>query len=134
MNDRAFTEKLIIPESGQIEEVLKDTYEFYKKLMMLVSGYDSKWTYYKGWSQKVFDKKKALFYLAPFWGAFQINMAIRENEKLALLDNSALKHMHELIRAGESFTEGIKIQLDIEDEYSFEASYIFIEAVIKLRT
>jgi hypothetical protein len=125
MNDRAFTEKLIIPESGQIEEVLKDTYEFYKKLMMLVSGYDSKWTYYKGWSQKVFDKKKALFYLAPFWGAF---------EKLSLLDNAALKLMHELIRDGESFTEGIKIQLDIEDAYSFEASYILIEAVIKLRT
>ena len=34
---------------------------------------------------KIYDKKKALFYLVPLHGAIKISMAIRESEKEAFL-------------------------------------------------
>ncbi|WP_394701213.1 DUF3788 family protein [uncultured Methanolobus sp.] len=39
-------------------------------------NYETKWTYYKGWSLKVYDKKKALFYLVPYFDVFHVNIAI----------------------------------------------------------
>lgn len=131
--ERAFIEKTDKPTEESLKEVLGVYYEYYIKLLNEASGFDTKWSFYKGWSQKVFDKKKALFYFIPLHDAFKISLTIRENEKEQLLSLDNILFIHEQIENSTKYNEGYDLQLMVEDNNSFEKCKAFILEIIKLR-
>lgn len=84
---RAFADKKEEINSDSLQKVLGNCASNYNDLMILIKRFETKWTFYKGWSQKVFDKKKALLYITPYYNGYIVSAAIRENERNNLLDN-----------------------------------------------
>lgn len=62
MREKAFIDKQIQPTTDKLQTVLKQTYDYYRMLMELTKEFEQKWTFYKGWSLKIYKKNKALCY------------------------------------------------------------------------
>jgi hypothetical protein len=133
MNQRALLEKAIQPTNEMLEDALKCTYKYYMLLIKLTGDFDKKWTFYKGWSLKIFDKKKALLYMVPHDDGFIISMAIREKEKEALLENPKLVFAHNQLNKSEKIMEGYVIQFEVEQDESAQNCFEFVEALIGMR-
>lgn len=133
MEGRALIEKSILPTDAILEEVLKASHKYYKSLMNTTEKFDNKWSYYKGWSQKVFDRKKALFYIIPYYGSFIVSMTIRENEKEKFMMNTILSYVHEQLKESEKYVEGYVVNFTVDDDESFEKCEKFIHELIEER-
>ena len=59
---------------------LGGAYPYFKALAGIPNSFTREWVFYRsgGWTMKVHDKKKVLFYLVPMKYEFGVNMAIRE--------------------------------------------------------
>ena len=90
-------------------------------------------TYDKAWYLKVYRKNKALFYLAPYFGSFTLNMAIREKEREEFLKDESLSELSDIIENAKKYNEGYAIQLDVYDESSFNICNRFITKLISKR-
>ncbi len=55
---------------------------FYDDLKLVTANSKRTWAHYKsgGWTEKVADSKKALFYIISLDGSFIVSMVIREKE------------------------------------------------------
>ena len=133
MEGRALIEKSVFPKEEVLKEVLKDSYRYYVSLTKYIGKYENKWMFYKGWSQKFFDKKKALFYLAPYFNYFVVSMAIRENEKEELLKDMKLAFAHEKLKESQKYIEGYSVKFIINDDKSYQEYEKFLGAILLLR-
>lgn len=133
MQDRALTEKSTLPTEAALEVVLKDAFKYYKSLIKMTEEYDNKWSFYKNWSQKIFDKKKALFYIAPYYGSLIVSMAIREEEREALMMNKMLSYAHDQLKESEKYNEGYALQFIVVEDKSFEECEMFIHELMRER-
>jgi hypothetical protein len=74
------------------------------------------WKFYSpkyGWSFKVFQKKKALFYLTPNAGRFSFGMALRENERALVLASGVSQKIKETLAAETKVMEGYPLRLTV---------------------
>ncbi|PKM66086.1 MAG: hypothetical protein CVU95_12180 [Firmicutes bacterium HGW-Firmicutes-2] len=133
MNQRALLEKALQPTDEMLEDALGRTYKYYTVLIKLTGDFDKKWTFYKGWSLKIFDKKKALLYMVPHEDGFIVSMAIREKEKETLLENPKLDFAHNQLNESEKIMEGYVIQFEVEQDESAQKCFEFVEALIGMR-
>lgn len=133
MKQKALNEKSDRPEDADFKSILGDSYRKYEELLFLVNTFKKKWTYYKGWSLKVFDKKKALFYLFPYFGSFDVIFAIRESEKDILIADDDFKDYRDSLENGKKFPEGIKMHFEIEDDKSYSYLEFFLKGIMELR-
>ncbi len=64
-----FLEKANKPAEQTLPLALGDAYVFYTRAVELASAFSQAWTFSKssGWMLKVYDRKKALFYLIPLF-------------------------------------------------------------------
>ena len=133
MENIAFTDKKTIPTEESLKIALSDVHPSYLDLMNTCSAFDTKWTFYKGWMLKVFDKKKALFYVIPLDNAMQVNLTIRQKEKEAFLEDSDLEYLHEAISESEKFSEGFALRFTVENMDSYNKLKTFILKLITHR-
>ena len=112
MEARPFTDKQQMPEETTLRAVLGSRFDDYEQLTVLASSYSQTWNFSKssGWMLKVFDRKKALFYLIPLNNAFKISLTIRENEREKLLEDAELAGLREKISAAKKYPEGYALQ------------------------
>jgi hypothetical protein len=135
MPDYIFTVKALPPSETSLVKALADSYPYYLALLGLAGGYKRDWQFYKsyGWLLKVTDGSKALFYVVPLAGAFKLSLTIRENERAALLENTAVAFFREDIRNAKKYPEGYALQFIVKDEASLSECMSLIGALIRLR-
>ncbi len=123
------------PEEQAIKAALETAYPLYQNLPTITKDFKKEWKFYKGggWQLKIHDGKKALLYLVPKENAFLIGMAIRENEKKALLESTSLADLHEKIANAKKYAEGYAISFLISDKQSFKEFESLIHQLIPIR-
>ena len=135
MEERPFIEKSIKPTDQTIQAALRSTYICYKNVVDLASSFSQEWTFSNsaGWMLKVYDRKKALFYLIPLNDSLKISLAIRENEREAFLRDDELKMLHAKISSSKKYIEGFALQFEIANKNEFQSLELFIRKLIALR-
>lgn len=136
MDGRAFTDKAIRPELENLSTTLGKCFGYYEELLSQTAGFKSSWQYSpsSGWMQKVFDGKKALFYVIPHVGGYVVSLTLREAEREAMLANSALQLFYDKLRKARKFTEGYHLVLEVKVNSDHLQCLQFINALIYLRT
>ena len=135
MEQRPFIEKSIKPTDQTIQAALRSTYIYYKNVVDLASSFSQEWTFSNsgGWMLKVYDRKKALFYLIPLNDSLKISLAIRENEREAFLRDDELKMLHAKISSSKKYIEGFALQFEIANKNEFQSLELFIRKLIAMR-
>jgi hypothetical protein len=136
MSDVVLTEKSLIPDDSQLKATLDTAYPFFKQLEELTGTYAHECKFYNnksGWTYKVSDKKKALFWITPLQGNFNIGFALRESEKETLLNNNIATDLKEKLSTAEKFPEGFALRLNIKNEDDFKNLVFIVNIIMKLR-
>jgi len=135
MEERPFCNKAFEPTDDNLNMVLASTFSYYNQLLEHAEGFSRKWNYSKssGWMQKVFDRKKALFYVIPLANQFQISMAVREAEREILLTDRGLDFAKEQLRQAKKYNEGYAMRYLVVDAKSSSRTILFIKKLIALR-
>ena len=128
MENRPFSDKNEKPDNDSLTKILGKTKSHYDDLVKSTENFNRNWNYSKssGWIQKVYDSKKALFYLIPSNGCFEISMAIRQKEKDSILNDMSQKKYHELLTEANKYSEGYHIQFITSNlkDYKFSKDFI----------
>ena len=117
--DKVFLDKGNEPTTDALKKVMGECYRFYDEILKMAEGFESIWTFYKGWSYKLFYKSKALCYISPGKEAFEVKMAIRENEKTLLLKGDLSDDVEDMIEKSESIAEGYPLRFLVRNKMSF---------------
>ena len=135
MEERPFIEKSSKPTEQALQIALRSTYAFYKDVLDLANSFLQEWAFTTsgGWMLKVYDRKKALFYLIPLNDRFKISLTLRENEREAFLLDDELKMLHDKISLSKKYVEGFALQFEITDKNEFRSLELFIRKLIELR-
>ncbi len=135
MEEKIFMDKGNKPTEQTLQDALGDVYQQYRELDEMTSAYQKEWAFTKGsgWMLKVFDAKKALFYLIPLKRQLKISMAIRENERDLLLREESLAVYQERLQSAKKFSEGYAIQFLVAGGSDLAGAEPFLEALMRLR-
>ncbi len=117
--EKIFLDQTQSPDTAALQAALGDCYRLYEELLEMTNRFDGKWTFYKGWSYKVFHESKALCYIAPGNECFEVNMAIREDEKAALLKDDLSDDVEEMVKHAEKAAEGYALKFLVRNKMSF---------------
>ena len=136
MEKRPFLDKNSKPTEQMLQSKFGETYTYYENLMSISDSFSKDWNFSKssGWMLKVHDKKKALFYLIPLENEFKISMAIRENERKALLDNEEFITVHDVINSAKKYREGYALRFNIKNEADFKIPGLLIKRLTIFRS
>lgn len=135
MEKRPFTDKSLRPVNDKLKIVLGKSFKFYTALDKSTPEFKKEWNFSgsSGWMQKVYDGKKALYYLIPLERSFLISMTLREKEKAEFLSDSAFHTLYELLKNAKKYSEGFALRFLIEDEVTFLEFSTFIKKLINKR-
>ena len=135
MEEKPFRDKLFEPTDYNIKKILSSTFSYCKELIKNTGAFSQQWNYSKssGWILKVYDKKKALFYLIPYEKGFQLSLAIRENERDIFLKDQEIDYLKEELIKAKKYSEGYAMRFMITDKKTFLRSMLFINKIIALR-
>ena len=135
MEERPFTDKQQMPLETSLQAVLGSRFEDYQQLTVLVSSFSQAWNFSgsSGWMLKVFDRKKALFYLIPLNNAFKISLTIRENERERLRKDADLSGLWEKISAAKKYPEGYALQFLVAEQVDMPILIKFLTKLMALR-
>ena len=135
ISDRPFIDPAHKPTDQDLQAGLGKTYVLFKEIHKITPAYNQEWNYSKnsGWMFKVFDRKKALFYVIPLESSFKISLTIRENERIRFLEDEGLEAIHKKILASKKFSEGYAIAFEILDVEVFSIVELFLKKLIELR-
>ena len=118
-----------------MQSALGRTHPYYEKLLALADDYSWEWNYINssGWILKVYDSKKALFYLIPLKGGFKLSLTLRSTEHATFLRDRELAGVHAALSASKKYPEGFALQFDITNKSGFQPLELFITKLIALR-
>jgi hypothetical protein len=135
VNERPFLDKSNKPTEQNMQSALGNMFVCFKEVIDLASSYSQEWMFTKssGWMLKIYDPKKALFYLIPLNDGFKISLAIREDEQKAFLCDDELGVMQEKISSSKKYSEGYALQFDIANKNDFQLVELFIRKLIAIR-
>jgi len=116
----AFDDKAQVPEAGQLDEVLLDAADLWKKLIDRIRsrfeplGEDwgfsgKKW----GWSLRLKCKKRTVLYMTPANGFFYVGFALGEKAVAAAHESSLPEPVLNLIDNSQKYAEGRAVRLEI---------------------
>lgn len=114
-----FIEKQNKPSEKSLAGALKESYDSFIELVRLTDSLMQEWKFYSpkyGWSFKVFQKKKVLFYLTPGSGQFLLGMALRENEKDLILNSNVSAGLKADLVDGEKVMEGYPLRFEVKSK------------------
>ncbi len=135
MDERPFLEKTNRPKDDTLRLALGDTWPACERILAIAVGFQPTWNHSKssGWMLKVADKKKALYYLIPLQGGFDVGLTVRPAERDLLLHDEAVAQLHEPLADAKKYSEGFALRFQIrkvDDTHSLEA---LLPRIIALR-
>jgi len=135
MEERAFADGSDKPTDKAIRLALGDAYTYYETIMTLVQAFPKDWQYSKNsWMLKVYDRKKALFYLIPWRNGLKTSLTLRESEKNALLRDEGLSFAHPKITSAKKFAEGYALEFKVTNDDECGEFVVFMSGVISIRS
>lgn len=119
------------PNGLNLEETLGESMIWYRELTELTSGFKRSWDHStrSGWAQKVYDGRKALFYLFPRENSFNVNFTLREAEREEFMHLPDLAEFQDQLREARKYSEGFALSFRIADEATFAS---FLRLMTKL--
>lgn len=135
MEEKSFIDKNIKPDEAGLKKALGKTFSLYDKIVKQVSLFKSDWNFYNksGWLFKIYDSKKALFYIIPHKNEFMISMTIRENERAVFMKDDELSCFHEDMKTSKKYPEGYALRFIIKTKTDFDNVSLFIQKLISMR-
>lgn len=135
MAERPFLKQSSKPTEQTVQTALGSVYVHYQNVLALANSYSQEWGFTKssGWMLKVFDKKKALFYLIPLNKSFRISLTIRESELEAFLGDDDLALLHDKISSSKKYSEGFALQFDIAGKTEYQLVETFLVRLKAMR-
>ena len=135
MEKQIFYNGTIEPSRDRLKQAIGNTFGYYDKLNLLVDDFMKEWKFYPktGWIQKVFDKRKALFYFVPMDKSFKISMTIRSNEKANFLVDPKFESLQDQLENAKKYPEGYFVQFLIKSKKSYGTCKAFLEKLIVMR-
>jgi hypothetical protein len=115
--DRPFLDGAGAPTEAALRAALAGAYPRYEDLLRLAGRFGRAWTFSRtgGWMLKVYDGKKALFYVIPLAGGFRVSLAIREAERAALLRDGELQTMNAALASAKKWAEGFALEFEVSE-------------------
>jgi hypothetical protein len=136
MEERPFWEKTPKPTPESIQSALGAAHQAYLNLLAIAATYHHAWNHSKqsGWMLKVHDKKKALLYLIPLQNSFHVSLTLRQQERDALLESSALASLHPALRSAKQYAEGYALAFMVTDDIATDLPLrALLEQVMAMR-
>ncbi len=135
MSARPFADPDHAPDDAALEAALGPAWSHYRALQDLTAGFGHSWGHSKGagWIEKVARRGKALGYVIPLDGAFQVSMAIRAGERDAILADADAADFHPLVADARKYHEGYHVVLEVNDAASWDAARPFLQRIIDTR-
>jgi len=135
MEERPFSDPTVKPSENELLNILGSSAVYYLEINEIARNFKQKWSYSKGsgWMQKVFDTKKALFYLIPLKDSFKISLTIREQEKIKFLKDPELKMINNQIINSKKYSEGYALLFEINEAGNFSIFKVFLNKLIEER-
>lgn len=126
----------VAPGDEYLAKQLGKTHPFFLKLTATAESFAQEWKYYGakyGWTYKVSDRKKALFWLTPVENGFRIGLSLREEERESLLQSDLPDNLATAVREAMKSPEGFGVRLEVRNSKSFQQAEIIVNHLIRLR-
>ena len=117
MDEFVFLDKTTEPSDAALKKALGAAFAQLRDLRKLLSDYALEWKFYTkktGWTLKVAGKKRAACYITPLHGCFRIGLALRDNEKEAVLKSKVHKSIRDELASAKKYPEGWPLRLTVK--------------------
>ncbi|MHC4599463.1 MAG: DUF3788 family protein [Planctomycetota bacterium] len=130
-----FSNKTKKPGGKALKEALGKAHPLYMELMDLCGDFKMEWKFYKssGWILKVFDRKKALFWLVPLKNKVRISFALREEERKAVRKMKIVAHWLEDLKAAKKYPEGYAFRIEVGTKKASKEACRIVREVMSRR-
>jgi hypothetical protein len=105
------------PDVPALKTTMGRAFACYEEVLGMLGGLPREWKYYGekyGWQLKIMSGKKALLYLIPAEHSFRVALAVRENEREALLHSALPPEVTSQLTAGKKYAEGYPIRFRVQ--------------------
>ncbi len=136
MDERPFSDRAHRPTPQSLARALEGAAVLYDEILARSDGLQQAWNHSKasGWMLKIHDGKKALCYLVPLAGSFDVSSAVREEERAALLEDPQLAELHDALLGAKKYAEGYALRFHVTDRSSARAPIALVERLVAMRT
>ena len=121
METRIFMDKSIEPDNNRLAEGLGEKNRLWESLKKyLADKYDNmqeEWKFYgqkHGWTLKVKQKKRTIFYLIPFEDLFKISFVFGDKAVAAAEKSDLPKHLITELKNARKYMEGRGLQVEVK--------------------
>ena len=121
METRVFMDKSVEPNHNRLAEALGEKNRLWEALKKHLSeNYDNileEWKFYgqkHGWTLKVKQKKRTIFYLTPFEDLFKISFVFGDRAVAAVENSDLPKNLITELKNARKYMEGRGLQVDVE--------------------
>ena len=135
MDERPFLDKTNRPNDATLRAALGDTWPSCERLLAMGGGFQQSWNHSKrgGWLLKVADRTKALFYLTPLRGGFDVGLTVRPAEREALLGDTAVAGLHGALVDAKKYSEGFALRFHVRNSGDATALEGLLPRIVALR-
>jgi hypothetical protein len=131
-----FTDADVAPTEVLLRKQLGTSVDYYMRILSISGHYRKQWQYSRGngWTLKVDDMHKALYYLIPFEGGIEISLTVRDRERTDLLKIKALEMLYPQLESARKYSEGYALRFEIESTQDCKSVTTFLERLITMRS
>jgi len=135
MKRRLFTDADVTPTEAMLRKGLGPAMDFYHGVVSNSRDYRKQWQFSRGngWTLKVDDTRKALYYLIPLEDGIEISLTIRDSERELFLKNGDIEVLRPLLQGATKYSEGFALRFDIETAAQYAPVARFIAQLMEIR-
>ena len=133
---RTFADGSKEPSDQDLQKQLGDAWPQMQAVLSLTRVFLRQWTFSNtsGWMLKIHDGTKALLYVIPLHGSFEISLALRAKEHEVLVANKAMGEVaHEQLAGARKNAEGWALKFDVSAAEDLPPIEPFLRELIRIR-
>ncbi len=133
---RIFGRKEVFPDKRRLQTVLRDAFSSYEELLDLTQDFAQKWKFYGemiGWQLKVERDGKALLYVTPLENSFRVGLAVRDEERDALLGSQMPSPKKDELRSAVKYAEGYPLRFEIRRQNDMAGLRVALDLLVRTR-
>lgn len=136
MKRRLFTDEDVTPTEAHLRKALGGAMDYYAGILAMSGNYRKQWQYNRGngWTLKVDDKRKALYYLIAFDEGIEISLTVRDGERENFLKSDQLDKLYPQLRSAKKYAEGYALRFEIESSAECKSVIRFLGELMKMRS
>jgi len=116
--------------------MLGSSFPEYEDLLSLTASFPHEWMFYGpkyGWKIKIFTKAKVLLYLTPKENSFTVGLAVRDEEREALLKSKLSKTAKDELKSVKRYPEGYPLRFKVARESDMKPVRLVVETLMSMR-